>query len=76
MITLADSFDAMSSTRTYREPRSRTDVLAEIRCQTGAQFAPDLVPRFLELDFGEFDRLMTEHAREDTRSPLDQGEAA
>ncbi len=61
LITLADSFDAMSSTRTYRARLAREDVLAEIDHCTGAQFDPGLAPIFVRLDFSEFDRLVAEH---------------
>jgi HD-GYP domain-containing protein (c-di-GMP phosphodiesterase class II) len=61
LITLADSFDAMSSSRTYRTSLSRADVLAEIRNCSGTQFDPSLVPLFVNLDFAEFDRLVEEH---------------
>lgn len=61
LIALADSFDAMSSTRTYRTRLSRDEVLAEILRCAGTQFDPSLVPVFVELDFNEFDRLVVEH---------------
>lgn len=61
IIALADSFDAMSSTRTYREARDRATVLSEIQKCSGIQFDPDLVPAFVSLDFSEFDRMVTEH---------------
>jgi HD-GYP domain-containing protein (c-di-GMP phosphodiesterase class II) len=61
LIGLADSFDAMSSTRTYRSAMSRPQVLEEIRRCAGAQFDPDLAAAFVRLDFSEFDRLVHEH---------------
>ncbi len=61
IIALADSFDAMSSTRTYREARDRATVLSEMRRCSGVQFDPDLVDAFVTLDFSEFDRMVTEH---------------
>jgi len=61
LIALADSFDAMSSTRTYREARSRSEVLREIRQCAGTQFDPELAPVFAKLDFSGYDRLVAEH---------------
>lgn len=65
IIALADSFDAMSSTRTYRSARSRTWVLEEIERCAGTQFDPELAKRFITLDFTDYDRYASEHrARE------------
>ncbi len=61
IIALADSFDAMSSNRTYRARRPREQVLEEIRHCAGSQFDPDLVGPFLALDFSEYDRMHAEH---------------
>ena len=60
LIALADSFDAMSSSRTYREARSRSEVLREIRRCAGSQFDPDLAPVFAKLDFSGYDRMVAE----------------
>jgi HD-GYP domain-containing protein (c-di-GMP phosphodiesterase class II) len=65
LISLADSFDAMSSTRTYRSAMDRQRVLAEIRACAGTQFDPELAPLFLELDFSEYDRLVHDHRASD-----------
>jgi HD-GYP domain-containing protein (c-di-GMP phosphodiesterase class II) len=61
LIALADSFDAMSSTRTYRAAMTRSGVLAEISQCAGTQFDPDLAPVFVKLDFSGYDRLVREH---------------
>lgn len=61
IISLADSFDAMGSNRTYRSQRPREEVVAEIRRCAGAQFDPDLVGPFLALDFSEYDAMHAEH---------------
>lgn len=61
LISLADSFDAMSSTRTYRSALERDRVLAEIRKCGGTQFDPDLVGPFTELDFAHYDHLVESH---------------
>ena len=61
LISLADAFDAMSSTRTYRATLSRPEVLQEILDCAGTQFDPELAPVFVKLDFSEFDRMFAEH---------------
>lgn len=58
---LADTFDAMSSTRAYRDPLARTKVLEEIIRCAGSQFDPDLAHEFVKMDFAEFDRLIEQH---------------
>jgi HD-GYP domain-containing protein (c-di-GMP phosphodiesterase class II) len=61
LIALADAFDAMCSSRTYRKAMDRADVLAEIERGSGMQFDPALVPFFLKMDFTEWDQLMEAH---------------
>ena len=61
IVALADAFDAMSSTRTYRSARPREFVLAEVRRCSGTQFDPALVEPFLSIDFTEYDLLVIEH---------------
>jgi len=58
LIAIADTFDAISSTRTYRVKRERRDALAEVRRSAGSQFDPHLVPLFEQLDFREFDAML------------------
>jgi HD-GYP domain-containing protein (c-di-GMP phosphodiesterase class II) len=62
LLAIADTFDAMSSDRSYRPKMPRETVLAEILKCGGSQFDPDLVRPFAELDFSEFDRMVAEHA--------------
>lgn len=62
IIAVADTFDAMSSTRSYRPAMSRDQTLAEIRRCSGSQFDPALVPEFLKLDLAEYDALVARHA--------------
>jgi putative two-component system response regulator len=59
IIALADTFDAMSSNRTYRSARSRADVIAEMARLGGTQFDPQLLEHFLRLDFSAYDRMMS-----------------
>lgn len=61
LICLADSFDAMSSNRTYRSALSHEKVLQEIRDCAGAQFDPALAEVFVGLDFDGFFRMLDEH---------------
>lgn len=64
IIAICDSFDAMSSTRTYRKARPRDEVFAEIRRCAGVKYDPDIVPVFLGMDFTNYDRLLDRDARE------------
>jgi HD-GYP domain-containing protein (c-di-GMP phosphodiesterase class II) len=54
LICLGDSFDAMSSDRTYRAALPHRHVLDEIRRCAGAQFDPHLTETFVALDFAPF----------------------
>ncbi|MCW5767163.1 MAG: HD-GYP domain-containing protein [Phycisphaeraceae bacterium] len=60
-IGIADTFDAMSSTRSYRPALPREHTLAEIRKCAGAQFDPELAERFLTLDLSEYDQMLAMH---------------
>lgn len=70
LIGLADSFDAMSSTRTYRSALSRPQVLAEIDKCAGSQFDPTLAAAFLKLDFTAYDRMAEEHRASEMSSAM------
>ena len=61
LIALADSFDAMSSNRTYRKALSREAVLKEISDCSGKQFDSTLVRAFIKLNFDTYDRMSREH---------------
>jgi HD-GYP domain-containing protein (c-di-GMP phosphodiesterase class II) len=52
IVMLADSFDAMTSDRTYRRALPLATALAEIRRFSGTQFDPVLAEIFLESDLG------------------------
>ncbi len=65
IVALADTFDAMSSTRSYRAAMSREKVLAEVNRCAGSQFDPALVPAFVAMDFAEFDALVARHAADE-----------
>jgi len=49
IISVADSFDAMTSDRPHRPALCRDDAITEIRRLSGAQFHPQVVHAFLEL---------------------------
>ena len=40
LLAVADAYDAMTEVRTYEEPKSAAEALAECRAQAGTQFAP------------------------------------
>ncbi|MFG0327444.1 MAG: HD-GYP domain-containing protein [Phycisphaerales bacterium JB037] len=62
IIAIADTFDAMSSTRAYRPAMPREKVLAEIERCAGSQFDPALVPAFLSLELEQYDAMVAEAA--------------
>jgi putative two-component system response regulator len=49
IIAVADVFDALCSTRPYKEPWPLERAVAYVRDNAGKLFDPDLVPRFIEL---------------------------
>lgn len=58
IVGLADSFDAMCSSRAYRVGLSRESALQEVRRCAGAQYDPKLVEIFLKLDLSQYDALL------------------
>jgi HD-GYP domain-containing protein (c-di-GMP phosphodiesterase class II) len=63
ILAVADAFDAMSTSRSYRPAMTRDQVLAELRRGAGTQFDPTLVEQFLTLDLAEYDRMVAGHTR-------------
>lgn len=49
VITIADSYDAMTSKRPYRDALPMETAIAELRRHSGSQFDGDLVPPFIDL---------------------------
>lgn len=64
IIAVADTFDAMSSDRSYRARMPREQVLGEIRRGAGSQLDPRLAEIMQTLDFTAYDTLANRHATE------------
>ncbi|MDZ4755207.1 MAG: HD-GYP domain-containing protein [Phycisphaerae bacterium] len=62
IIGLADAFDAMSSTRSYRSALPRERVLEEIRKGAGSQFDPRVVNAFQRVNLAAYEALLARHA--------------
>jgi HD-GYP domain-containing protein (c-di-GMP phosphodiesterase class II) len=71
IIGLADAFDAMSSTRSYRAALPRERVLEEIRKGAGTQFDPTVALAFQRVDLSAYEALLAKHsAASDWIDPL------
>ncbi len=55
IVTLADSFDAMTTDRPYRKRLPLADVFNDFRANTGTQFAPEVVCAFCRAFLKEID---------------------
>lgn len=53
VVNLADSFDAMTTDRPYRHRRPASDVIEDLKRNSGKQFAPELVNAFLKGMYSE-----------------------
>ncbi|HLD41034.1 MAG TPA: HD-GYP domain-containing protein, partial [Candidatus Omnitrophota bacterium] len=49
IVSVADAYDAMTSSRSYRQALSRPEAIEEIRENRGRQFNPEIVDVFLEV---------------------------
>lgn len=49
ILTIADSYDAMTSDRPYRKAMSHDEALAELKRCAGTQFDPDMVTKFIKV---------------------------
>ncbi|MEM1071877.1 MAG: HD-GYP domain-containing protein [Planctomycetota bacterium] len=61
IVACADTFDAMSTTRSYREKMPRAKVLEEMRRSAGTQLDPGVVEAFMRLDLAAFDALLDDN---------------
>lgn len=75
IIAVADTFDAMSSTRSYRSARTREFTLAEIARSAGSQLDPSLASIVSSLDLSPYDAMLQEHAAADP-APADKADSA
>ena len=64
MIALADTFDAMCSSRTYRKGRPISETLSEMGKQSGTQFDPVLLRQFLTLDLTGYREMLAAGVKE------------
>ncbi len=62
IIGLADAFDAMSSSRSYRAAKPRDTVLAELQRCANTQFEPSILAAFMRVDLTPYDKLLARHA--------------
>jgi len=46
---LADAYDAMTSERPYKKAMSKAQAIAEIKNNSGSQFDPAVVEKFLQI---------------------------
>jgi putative two-component system response regulator len=49
IVAVVDAFDAMTTNRAYRSPRSASDAIQELRRCAGVHFDPDVVEAFLSV---------------------------
>ena len=61
IILVCDAFEAMIETRSYREPRSPEEALAELQRFAGTQFDPGVVELFAEHVFPRLDADVRQH---------------
>ena len=73
ILAIADSYDAMTSTRPYREAMDPWDALAEIKTNIGRQFDLRLTEKFLTM---MYQRLSARPSGEDAKTPLPEAESS
>lgn len=69
IIAVADTFDALSSTRSYRTARTRDFVLAEIVNSAGTQLDPVFTRLAVSLDLRQYDLMLAQHAAAEPIGP-------
>ena len=57
IVSIADSFDAMSSKRTYRDSLPVDIIISEFEKNKGSQFDPKITDVFLDILKNEFDKI-------------------
>ena len=57
ILSVADSYDAMTTSRPYRKPMSSKRALIEIMKESGAQFAPQIVKALIVLQVKRYESL-------------------
>ncbi len=62
LLAVADTFDAMSSARSYRPAIARDQVLSEIAACAGTQFDPDFAEAFGAVDLDGYDAMVARAA--------------
>lgn len=67
IICLADCFDAMTSSRTYRKALPLEVALTELRRCSGTQFDPRLTEAFLQISGDQFRELIRNHQEQTKR---------
>lgn len=66
IISIADAYDAMTSTRVYRKRLSDEEVLVEMKAGIGRQFDPDMAKAFIRLlEEGRFHNMSPDSVEED-----------
>jgi HD-GYP domain-containing protein (c-di-GMP phosphodiesterase class II) len=65
ILAVADSFDAMRSSRSYSTPMAREKVLEEIVRNTGQQFDPEVVAAFMKVDLAAYDEMLSRHTAQE-----------
>lgn len=66
IIAVADTYDAITSTRSYRKGQSHEAATAEICRVSGTQLDPKVVEAFLRIDFNSPDQNGTNHTEKPT----------
>jgi diguanylate cyclase (GGDEF)-like protein/putative nucleotidyltransferase with HDIG domain len=64
ILTIADSYDAMTTYRVYHKALSHERAIAELRCESGRQFDPQLVNLLIERLTSENNEPTEHHSRE------------
>ena len=49
IVAIADTYDAMSSDRPYRQKLKESEIISKIKSESGKQFDPEVVDAFLKV---------------------------